>query len=75
MSKTVTEYIYTDPDGDELRVRYTSDICMCSGGNCNSDYLEVQDSGTEDFYRLELDCVSEIKYLIQDLLERNCKKV
>lgn len=68
--KTITEYTIKDKDGNDIKVRYTDDSCMCSG-DCNSDKLEI--FCVDDWYWMEID-LYEFKQLIKLLLDKTKNK-
>lgn len=73
MGQETTEYVHTDEDGDQYRVRYTRRWCRCAG-DCDPDTLEVEEyPGAGEFFGMDIEC-SEIKTFIRDLIEKGCKK-
>lgn len=73
MSDIVTNYEFADDDGDKLKVRFTEQICSCSG-KCYPDILEVEDCPGEGWYhKIEIES-PEICYFIKELLDK-CKNM
>jgi hypothetical protein len=72
MGERTAEYVYTDEEGDNLKIRYTSRSCMCGGG-CYSDTLEVEDTpDSGEFFSMDID-TPEIQWFLTELIERGCR--